>query len=123
MKDSDKKPNLHERVEAGLDRELKRQKFAGKQFLSDEEIDKLVDKIIKEELGDKWKETYTNGPKSVSIKESLLKFEAELEAKATLITEAVGDVILIASMNNEKTAMELIRTQFIVIDRQDLDED
>jgi len=52
------KPNLRERISAGLDRELKRQKEAGKKFLSDEEIDSLIDNIIKEELGDAWKESY-----------------------------------------------------------------
>lgn len=46
-----KKPYLHERVEAGLERELKRQKAAGKKFITDEEVDTLVDNIIKEELG------------------------------------------------------------------------
>ena len=50
--------NLHDRVEAGLDRELKRQKAAGKKFISDDEIDSLVDEIIKEELGDSYKEKY-----------------------------------------------------------------
>lgn len=49
---------LSERVSNGLDRELKRQKEAGKKFMTDQEIDNLIDKIIKEELGDKWKETY-----------------------------------------------------------------
>jgi len=52
------KPRLSELVSAGLDRELKRQKKAGKKFLSDEEIDSIVDKVIKEELGDAWKEKY-----------------------------------------------------------------
>lgn len=52
------KPYLDERVSMGLNRELKRQKEAGKKFLSDEEIDSLIDKIIKEELGDGWKEKY-----------------------------------------------------------------
>jgi hypothetical protein len=53
------KPTLTERISAGLDRELKRQKKAGKKFISDEEIDTLIDRIIKEELGDGWKEHYT----------------------------------------------------------------
>lgn len=53
------KSKLIERISAGLDRELKRQKKAGKKFISDEEIDTLVDKLIKEELGDAWKEHYT----------------------------------------------------------------
>lgn len=52
------KIKLSERISVGLDRELKRQKKAGKKFLSDEEVDMLVDKIIKEELGDNWKENY-----------------------------------------------------------------
>lgn len=49
-----------ERVSNGLDRELKRQKEAGKKFISDEDIDTLIDRIIKEELGDGWKDKYTN---------------------------------------------------------------
>lgn len=49
---------LHERVSIGLKREIERQKAAGKEFLSNEEIDTLIDKIIKEELGDSWKEKY-----------------------------------------------------------------
>lgn len=53
------KPRLTERISAGLDRELKRQKKSGKKFISDEEIDTLIDGIIKEELGDAWKEHYT----------------------------------------------------------------
>ena len=53
------KTKLRDRISAGLDRELKRQKKAGKQFISDEEVDDLIDKIIKEELGDAWKEHYT----------------------------------------------------------------
>ncbi len=63
MNDIDKlmndKPKLRERVSAGLDRELNRQKEAGKIFISDEEVDKLIDNIIKEELGDAWKEHYS----------------------------------------------------------------
>ena len=53
------KTKLRDRISAGLDRELKRQKKAGKKFISDEEVDKLVDSIIKEELGDAWKDNYT----------------------------------------------------------------
>lgn len=52
------KPNLTERISAGLDRELQRQKNAGAKFISDEEIDTLIDSVIKEELGDAWKENY-----------------------------------------------------------------
>ena len=53
------KPKLRDRISAGLDRELKRQKKAGKKFLSDEEIDTIIDGIIKEELGSAWKVHYT----------------------------------------------------------------
>ena len=52
------KSKLSERISAGLDRELKRQKKAGKEFISDEELDTLIDGIIKEELGDSWQENY-----------------------------------------------------------------
>jgi len=41
---------LQERVSLGLDRELQRQKDNGKKFISDEEIDVIVDQVIKEEL-------------------------------------------------------------------------
>ena len=52
------KKTLQERVSAGLDRELTRQKEAGKKFITDIEIDNLIDGIIKEELGDSWKSVY-----------------------------------------------------------------
>ncbi|MFW6247371.1 MAG: hypothetical protein ACOC22_04350 [bacterium] len=52
------KKTLTDKVEEGLVRELQRQKKAGKKFISDEEVDKLVDEVIKEELKDAWKEHY-----------------------------------------------------------------
>jgi hypothetical protein len=52
------RPEFFKRISLGLDRELKRQKEAGKKFISDDEVDRLVDNIIKEELGDSWKEDY-----------------------------------------------------------------
>jgi hypothetical protein len=52
------KPALIQRIDAGIMRELQRQKSAGKEFLSDQEIDDIVDSVIKEELGDSWKEKY-----------------------------------------------------------------
>ncbi len=52
------KPKLHERVMNGVDRELKRQISAGKEFISDDDVDKLIDEILKEEMGDAWKENY-----------------------------------------------------------------
>tara|TARA_R110000822_G_scaffold25937_13_gene78489 strand:+ start:1268 stop:1510 length:243 start_codon:yes stop_codon:yes gene_type:complete len=43
---------LNERISASLDRELSRQKLAGKEFISDDALDKLIDDIVKAELGD-----------------------------------------------------------------------
>lgn len=45
------KTKLSDRVSAGLERALKLQKQNGKKFISDEEIDKLIDDVINEELG------------------------------------------------------------------------
>jgi len=49
---TDKEPAMHmvmyNKISEGIERELKRQKAAGKKFISDEEIDKLVDDAIKE---------------------------------------------------------------------------
>ncbi len=42
------KPGLHERVNIGLEKELQRQKAAGKTLISDQDIDGLVDRIIKD---------------------------------------------------------------------------
>lgn len=42
--------SLNRRVSGRLDIELQRQKDAGKKFLSDDEIDSLIDRVIKEEL-------------------------------------------------------------------------
>jgi hypothetical protein len=75
-----KKETLTQRVSLGLDRELQRQKKAGKQFLSNDEIDKLVDNIIKEEMGDAWKESYKESykePKQEPTLEEIRKY-AEL---------------------------------------------
>ena len=53
----------------------------------------------------------------------LLELTDGLEEEASLITEAVGDVITIARLNtDEGVAEKLIREQFVVIDRQDLEE-
>lgn len=49
---------LHLRVEKRMIEELNRQKKSGKKFISDDDIDKLIDSVIKEELGDNWKEEY-----------------------------------------------------------------
>ena len=55
-----------------------------------------------------------------NIEDVLSELENKLEEEATLISEAVGDIITIATMNDEKSAKELIRKQFVVIDRQDI---
>lgn len=53
----------------------------------------------------------------------ILDYEEALEKEASLITEAVGDVIAISCMNDEATAMDLINSQFLVISRQDLSDE
>ena len=55
-------------------------------------------------------------------KKDIIKFEDKLEKDYQLITEAIGDIIYIARNNSYEDAMKLIRTQFVVIDRQDLEE-
>jgi hypothetical protein len=69
-----KQETLTQRVSSGLDRELQRQKKAGKQFLSDDEIDKLVDNIIKEEMGDAWKESYEKAKQETTLEEAAKEF-------------------------------------------------
>lgn len=53
---------------------------------------------------------------------NLTKIEKELEEDATLISEAISDVVTISKMNQEEIAEELIANQFIVINRQDAPE-
>jgi hypothetical protein len=55
------------------------------------------------------------------MKEEIEEFETELENYNSLISEAIGDIITIVSFNDRDTAFELIRKQFVVIDRQDLE--
>jgi hypothetical protein len=64
---------LTQRVLLGLERELQRQKKAGKQFLSDNKIDKLIDSIIKEEMGNAWKESYQK-PKQEKLEQDPCNF-------------------------------------------------
>jgi DNA primase large subunit len=42
---------LHDRIALAMTKELERQKAAGKKFITDEEIDELIDRIMQEELG------------------------------------------------------------------------
>jgi hypothetical protein len=58
-----------------------------------------------------------------NLSKDIEKLEEDLEKEATLITEAIGDVIAIATMNDYDTAIELIRSQFVVINRIDLSEE
>lgn len=60
--------------------------------------------------------------KSQKVQNLLPDFEKKLEDEATLITEAVADVVIIGKGNDEQTAREIIRKQFVVINRQDLTE-
>lgn len=43
-------PNLSKRIELGMDREIQRQKKMGKKFMTDEEVDTLINLIISEEM-------------------------------------------------------------------------
>lgn len=52
----------------------------------------------------------------------LTKIEQSLEKEANLISEAINDVINIATLNQQEIAEELISNQFIVINRQDAPE-
>jgi hypothetical protein len=61
-----------------------------------------------------------NGIKA-DVKAMLPEFENQLEKEATLIGEAVADVIIIARLNDEETARKLIREQFVIINRQDVE--
>lgn len=46
-----------------------------------------------------------------------------IQKRKLLISEAVSDVITIARLNSYDEAMDLISKQFVVIDRQDLEEE
>ena len=54
------------------------------------------------------------------IKNTIEDLEKEFEDEATLITEAISDIITISKLNDEESATKLIRKQFVVIYRQDL---
>jgi uncharacterized protein (UPF0335 family) len=58
-----------------------------------------------------------------NLSKDIEKLEEDLEKEATLITEAINDVISIANMNDYDTAIKLIRSQFVVINRIDLSEE
>jgi hypothetical protein len=79
IKDLDES-TLQERISLGLDRELQRQKDAGKKFISDAEIDAIVDQVIKEEL-EKTKsfktENISEEPKQEESKQETLEEAAE----------------------------------------------
>jgi len=53
----------------------------------------------------------------------MLEIEIELEKEAGLITEAINDIITIACLNNQEQAFDIIKKQFLVINRQDLKKD
>ncbi len=57
---------------------------------------------------------------NTNIHEIILNYEKELENEFKVITEAIGDVVSISKMNDYDSAVELIRNQFLIIDRQDL---
>ena len=51
----------------------------------------------------------------------IFELEDSLEKDYQLITEAISDVIFIAKNNDEEIAIKLIKEQFLVIDRQDIE--
>jgi hypothetical protein len=56
------------------------------------------------------------------------QFKVIPDVEESLIDEAIGDIIVIALLNNEhdpsnKTAFKLIKEQFLVIGNEDLEED
>ncbi len=57
-----------------------------------------------------------------SFKKQLDVLITDLE-KDTLISEAINDVIIIARLNTNEKAFELIKNQFLVINNQDLELD
>ncbi len=59
----------------------------------------------------------------VTAKPILIEFEKQLEEEATLITEAIADVMIISNLNDEETAKKILRKQFVIINRQDLEEE
>lgn len=56
------------------------------------------------------------------IKTSISNLENKLEYDATLISEAIEDIITIVRMNDDETSREFIRKHFVVINRQDINE-
>lgn len=44
---------IHDRVQIAVKKELERQKAAGKKFITDDEVDELVNRILQEELNKK----------------------------------------------------------------------
>lgn len=55
-----------------------------------------------------------------NIKTSISNLENKLEYDATLISEAVEDIITIVRMNDDEVSREFIKKQFVVINRQDI---
>ena len=49
--------------------------------------------------------------------EIINELENNLEKEAELITEAINDIMSIIYMNDDETAMELIKRQFVLIDK------
>ena len=59
---------------------------------------------------------------SLSLKFSFYIFEKKLEKDNGLITEAISDIVIISKLNDEESARELIKKQFLVINRQDMND-
>lgn len=60
----------------------------------------------------------------MKFKDEIIKFSEQLESEHKLITEAIEDIVLISRINlDPKDAIESIRRQFIVINKQDLEKE
>lgn len=57
------------------------------------------------------------------IKSQISVLEKHLEDEHGLVSEAIGDIITIARLNDWEAARRLISEQYVVINRQDFDEE
>ncbi len=69
-------------------------------------------------------ETYQQAlDENCDIHTQIKEFEDSLEKESGLITEAVNDVIIIATLNKEDLVFDMVNSQFLVISRQDLNKE
>jgi hypothetical protein len=88
---------LHERIDRRMKVELKRQKDAGKEFISDSAINDMIDLAIKEEMGDSYKEDYTN------TKKYKTRLERKMENAEKVCREMRFQIVKYGSINDWNT--------------------